>query len=171
MKSINFFYLVFHLPVSLCYFFHLAYSRVSNTKKVAITTTTTTTTTSLSPPSSPSSTPLEVIIQQQSDKNTATLESDQIDESIVYSNGTAKANRNSNGNNNNNNYDRSSLRYCVHRTWVNTKNLASLRVSVRDYKRFRWSLFLMHCMVGITIIVLPTAPPRMLPEEVIDNIY
>jgi membrane-associated phospholipid phosphatase len=154
MKGINAFYLGFHLPVSLCYFFHLAYSRVANEKR---STTRTVFRSDSSSPNSPHSAPLQIIVESSQTTETDTIDEklerkpNTVDTSSLLQSDSSKGSR--------------TFRSCVHTTWTKTKNLASLRVSVRDYKRFRWSLFIMHLMFAITIIVFPVAPPRMLPEK------
>jgi len=169
MKFINAFYLGLHLPVSLFFFFHLAYSRISNQKTIVSKTTYSTTSDNTnssnnSALASPNSAPLEVVVDRST---VTTIYSDTPDESLSLAasedNGDSKettfvaASTDSRGT--------SKYRSCTTRIWREVKNLGSLRISVRDYKRFRWSLAVIHLMFGITIIAFPVAPPRMLPDK------
>jgi len=148
MKALNVFYLGFHLPISLIFLLHMTCSRESNERSQS------------SAYSSPS-TPLEVIIDsgsgtaiQNSDERIS-IDRNDINNRPLISNETPLLARK--------NYP--SVRSCLRSSWRRFKELVSLQVTVRDFKRFRWSLLILHVLFAITIVIFPVAPPRMLPEK------
>jgi hypothetical protein len=147
MKLINAFYLGAHLPLSLFFFFHLAYCRTLSSarskwrKKVT-------------------SHPLTAVIvnHNESSGDAARSEGETIQEPLL---GDQTESMHPQG-------DRPSLKHPrILLSWICSKlaEAGNLDISSKQYKQFRWSLVLIHLMFGITIIILPMAPPRMMPEE------
>jgi membrane-associated phospholipid phosphatase len=101
MQIINLFYMGAHVPVSLFFFFHLAYCRTMLRTQI--------------------------------------------------SSGTIPVNLDG----------KSALYQKLYHISQNMK----LQISGRDYRRFRWCLLFIHILFGITIVICPMAPPRMLGDR------
>jgi len=172
MKIINAFYLGAHLPMSLFFFFHLAYCRTLNSAnnkrrrrleklvreqqqqqplQVIVSSETNS---SISAPSASASTLAGECIehnqqeqQQQINRNT----------SMNYNSSAEKAKEPCPSI-----FHPIALLYWVAAAVGRSGNLD---INSKDYKKFRWSMIMIHAMFGITIIILPVAPPRMMTDE------
>jgi hypothetical protein len=148
MKLINAFYLGAHLPLSLFFFFHLAYCRTLSSarskwrKMIAAQPL------------------IAVTVHNDSSGDAASRSEGEIVQEPLLGDQTEPL-RPLQG-------DRPSLKHPrILLSWISSKIAAAgnLDISSKQYKQFRWSLILIHAMFGITIVILPVAPPRMMPEE------
>jgi membrane-associated phospholipid phosphatase len=154
MRAINTFYLGFHLPISLIFFFHLASFRIVNERNSR----------SQSASSSPTpSTPLEVIIDKDPSPTSSTPIQHSVDLAAIDKNSDPQIINHETPLLRRHGYF--SVRNCLRSCWRKFKELIWLNVTVTDFKRFRWILILLHLLFAITITAYPVAPPRMLPEK------
>jgi len=167
MKLINAFYLGAHLPMSLFFFFHLAYCRTLNSKE-----------NKRKKQRRVSSETLDVkIIVNEGNYNRQeeheTASSSSLASATVAGDfehhEESKQEEDTNNNNNSHNYQsRPSIAHPIALlTWVAYQigRSANLDINSKDYKKFRWSMILIHAMFGVTIVALPMAPPRMMTDE------
>jgi membrane-associated phospholipid phosphatase len=165
MKIINAFYLGAHLPMSLFFFFHLAYCRTLNSannkrrrrlEKLAreqqqqpIQVIAGNDNSTSAPSASDSSSLAGECIEQEQHQN---------DRNSKYNSSTADEAKQPCPSI----FHPMALLY-----WVAARvgRSGNLDINSKDYKKFRWSMILIHAMFGITIVILPVAPPRMMTDE------
>jgi len=164
MKTINAFYLGAHLPVSLFFFFHLAYCRTLSSakakrRKITNTLQSTSNDQPLQVGTVPNSDDGKSIVPSGQSSSGGEGESSQ--DPLLGDEEEAPLTRRPQG-------DRPSIRHPTTLFyWLMSKLAESgnLDISSKSYKKFRWSLVLIHAMFGVTIVLVPMAPPRMMPDE------
>jgi len=165
MKVINAFYMGAHLPVSLFFFFHLAYCRtlnsVQNKRRKQRNRTQT----------------VDITISNYNEQNDAAANSlasatvagdfDHCEEKDHVEMNDKDDDDNEYQRTTNNESRPSILQPLVFLSWIAHQigRSSNLDINSKDYKKFRWSLFLIHAMFGVTIVALPMAPPRMMIGE------